>query len=539
MSIVINDVLIPNFESNSFSNASIKIDNELISEISKTPLKADLIIEGKGKILTPGLIDCHCHIESSLLPPAEFGNKISEFGTLHVIADCHEIANVAGRKGLEFFMENANQTKCNIRFAIPSCVPATPFATSGGTLGLEDISTMMAYDNVVALGEVMNIPAVLANDENIINMIKVAKKYGKRVNGHAPHLDDDTLLKYISVGIEDDHESETYTELEKKIEAGLKVFLREGTAEHTEDKAYKILEKYSNDVMFCTDDKTINHIIETGHINYHLKKAVANGVSPIIAIKAATYNGLKYYSLDEYSEIKVGNKASLVLFKDIIDFEPDTVISEGKIISQTPASAEIPQFIQHSFTIDPVTQIPEVPDHIKNICMEVTDGSLITKKLILENTKNEIEIKDDILKITVFERYGHANKSAAKINGFGLVKGAIATSMAHDCHNIIAVGTNDKAIMKAINAVINENGGMAVYDEETITMVPLHIGGIVSDKSATELSKELDILKEAAKSMGCQLTDPFATLSFMALEVIPEIKITDKGLFDVTKFEYL
>jgi len=539
MSIIIKNVQIPDFENDSFIKKSVKIENGIISEISESELNGDTVIDGTGNLLSPGLIDCHCHIESSLLTPEEFGNNIMKLGTLHAVADCHEISNVAGAQGLDFFMENARLTECNIKFAIPSCVPATSFATSGGAITLDDVNRLIKSDDVVALGELMNIPAVINRDKNVLDMIKSAKTHSKRINGHAPGLSGETLKKYISAGIEDDHESETYEELKEKIEAGLNVFLREGSAEQTEDSAYKIINEYPDRVMFCTDDKSINHILSTGHINFHLKKAVQNGVPPLKALKCASYNGLKYYGMESFAEIKEGTPAFLVLFEDMVNFMPKTVIVNDRIYSQKKSVGETPDYIRNSFSIEKQLRVPAVPDHLKDICIKVNDGSLITDKIELSEQKNEIDLHNDILKIAVFERYGYSYTTAAKINGFGLKKGAIASSLAHDCHNIIAVGTCDEAILKAVNKIIDEKGGLSVFDGENVSIVPLHIGGVVSNMSAEELSSQLEEIKQKTISLGCSLSNPFATLSFMALEVIPHIKITDQGLFDVDSFSYL
>lgn len=533
MSISFQNVLIPDFQKNEFYKASVKIENGRIAEISDSPLTAETVIDGQGGVLSPGLIDCHCHIESSLLPPEEFGNSVMQFGTLHVIADCHEITNIAGPAGLKFFFDNSEGTNCRIRFAIPSCVPATPFAMGGGVLTLEDISSLMDSEKVVALGEIMNVPAALNRDPHIIGMIEAAKKHDKIINGHAPHLGSENLKKYISVGIMDDHESETYAELKEKIECGLRVFLREGSAEQTEDAAYKIIAEHPDRVMFCTDDKSIHHILQTGHINYHLAKAVKNGVDPLAALKTASYNGLKYYGMDEYAEVKTGNPAHLVLFEDMKNFKPRTVVANGKIFKKTPATAEIPDFIRYSFDIKPVKDVPAVEEKIKKLCIGVTDGSLVTERMELTGAE------ENVLKIAVFNRYGKPDRYAANIKGFGLKKGALASSVAHDCHNIVAVGVSDEAIIKAVNAVIAENGGLAVYDGNVTETVPLHIGGIVSDRPAEVLNEKLEKLKNIAHGTGCGLTSPFDTLSFMCLEVIPHLKITYAGLFDVDKFGYI
>ena len=539
MDIAINNVFIPDFRKRKFLKTSVGIKNGVISQISEDNIDAEIMVDGTDKYLTPGLIDCHCHIESSYLLPSLFGNVIANCGTLHCVADCHEIANVAGRKGLQFFMENAVSSSINIKFSVPSCVPATSFATSGGSIGLDDIQYFLECEEVVALGELMNIPAVISQDKKTMKMISLAKKKKKRVNGHAPDLSGEDLKRYITAGVDDDHESETYQELKEKLDAGLNVFLREGSAEKTEKEAYKIIEEYPDNVMFCTDDKSINDIFESGHINFHLRKAVKAGVSPILALKAASYNGLNYYGLNEYSEVKTGNKASLVLFNDLKSFNIEKIILDGRFHKYKYHKPLIADFLKHSLNIKTISQIPDIPDNIKGICIYVKDGSLITEKIRANKDTPEYYTKEDILKLVVFERYGHGYSSAARIKGFGLKRGAIASSLSHDCHNIIAVGADDTQIKRAINVIIDCDGGIAVIDGSEIYAIPLHVGGIVSDENPLIFAKKLEEARKKARNLGCAFNDPMGTLSFMALEVIPHLKLTDRGLFDVDSFTYI
>ena len=286
--------------------------------------------------------------------------------------------------------------------------------------------------------------------------------------------------------------------------------------------------------MFCSDDKTAEDLVNIGHIDYNLKKAISLGIEPVLALKVASYNGLLHYGLKEYAEIKVGNKAYLVLFDS--EFNVKNVIVDGKIYTEKPQHIEVPDYLLHSFKIKLIDNVPPIKNH--RICILAKDGSLITERLILENHNKEYDLENDILKIVNIERYGHGNRSSAKIKGFGLKKGAIGTSVAHDCHNILAVGTSDEAIKIVVNKIIEEQGGLALFDGKEVFFMPLKIGGIVSDKSVSEVTKSLRLLKNKAKELGSTLTDPFATLSFMALEVIPHIKLTDKGLFNVDKFCY-
>ncbi|NPA39445.1 MAG: adenine deaminase [Thermodesulfobacteria bacterium] len=537
MDLVINDVLIPDFKTQKFVKGCVGINKGRVVEVSQAPLKGEVVLDGKEAYLSPGLIDCHCHIESSYLIPSQFGTQALKRGVLHIVADCHEIANVAGRKGLEFFIKDSENTKCNILFAVPSCVPATSFATSGGEITLEDVETLFHYEKVVALGELMNYEGVINKEEKFVKMIELAKKYGKVVNGHAPKLTGEKLRAYVSAGIEDDHENETYEEVLEKIQAGLKVFIREGSAEHTKDKAYEIIKEYSEKVMFCSDDKTAEDLITLGHIDYNLRKAISLGIEPILALKVATYNGLLHYGLKEFAEVKVGNRAYFVLFDK--NFKVRKLVIDGEVYDVKNVKSkvsDVPEFLLNSFKVRPIENVPRVKHH--ELCILVRDGSLITEKLVLAGHDQEYDLENDILKIVNIERYGHGNRSAGKIKGFGLKRGAIATSVSHDCHNILAVGTSDKAIKAVVNAIIENQGGLALFDEKEVYLVSLRVGGIVSNEEAESLVKKLRFLKEKAKELGSPLTDPFATLSFMALEVIPHIKLTDKGLFDVDRFCY-
>ncbi len=536
LDIAVNNVLVPDFHSLKFVHKNIGIKDGLIRCLSDRPLKGKRVIDGENGYLTPGLIDCHCHIESSCLVPSLFGELVSKQGTLHVVADAHEIANVKGPEGLKFFIDEGGNSRCNIRFAVPSCVPATDFATNGGRIDAGDVEQFLKLDEVVSLGELMNTAAVINNDERFVRMIDAAKKAGKRINGHAPLLTDTELKKYIKAGVEDDHESETYEELKQKIRLGMKVFIREGSAEHTDDDAYRIIEEHPDDVMFCSDDKSASDIIRYGHINYNLKKAVELGIRPILALKAATYNGLVYYNMQKFAEVKEGSAGYLVLFDK--QFNVKSVFLENSD-ERSKVHFTVPETFLSSINIDCIKDIPSIPKHLKQFCIGVNNGSLITDKIMLKGDRGEFDLAGDLLKLVIFERYGNGNRAAARIKGFGLKRGAIASSFAHDCHNIIAVGTSDEMIKKAVNKIIEEKGGLAAVDKDKILFMPLKIAGIVTDMAPEKVSRSLKALKDMAKSLGSGLSDPFAALSFMALEVIGHVKLTDKGLFDVDKFSYI
>ncbi|NOY22705.1 MAG: adenine deaminase [Acidobacteria bacterium] len=541
MDIIFQNVYIPDFRKNALVPGYVGIQNGRIAAVSSTPLPETdaVVIDGETGILAPGFMDAHVHIESSLLTPARFGEVVARHGTLHAVADCHEIANVGGIRGLRWFMKDAESAPGDIHFAVPSCVPATPFATSGGKLGLTEIATLLNEPAVVSLGELMNVPAVLNRDETVMAMIQAAKERGKRVNGHAPGLSGIELRNYFSAGIEDDHETSRYSELTERIKLGLYVFLREGSAEHTEDDAYRILDEFPDKIMFCTDDKALNDILATGHINFHLKKAARLGVQPINALKAACFNGPSYYGIAHAGEIRPGFRADLVLFDNGKDYRVKQVIVKGKLLEdQTSTEPEIPPFLAASISLKTPVVVPEISRNARGIAIDVTDGSLITGKLEVDGTLPEYVPERDLLKLVVMERYGHGSRAACRIHGFGLKRGAIASSLAHDCHNIIAVGTNDGAIRLAIEAVITANGGLSVTDGANIRTVPLPVGGIVSNDNPDTLAVKLSKLTLQTQKLGTTLRSPHATLSFMALEVIPHLKLTDRGLFDVDTFRH-
>ncbi|AEI14125.1 Adenine deaminase [Flexistipes sinusarabici DSM 4947] len=539
MKTLFENVFIPDFDKNVFFKSNVLINNGVIAEITDSKPYAHEYYKGAGLYITPGFIDCHVHTESSHLTPSAFGDVVLKHGTLHVVTDNHEIANVGGMGAVEYFMDEAKHSFCNIKFAVPSCVPATPFATSGAQLGIDEISSLLEKEETVSLGEMMNNPGVIQGEEKFVVSIAKAKALGKVINGHAPGLSGEDLLKYVAAGVMDDHESESYHDIKTKLEAGLKIFLREGSAEHTDNKAYELINEYPDDIMFCTDDKSLNHILRGGHISYNVNKALKLGIPPVNVLKAASRNGLKYYGLDRYSEIKPGMYASFII-ADISSksFEIKDIYIDGKNLShfsQKNSHTPIPEKLQNSMNIVNQSEIPQMNN--EQACIRVKDGSLITEHLV--DSSKTYDLENDILKLCVFERYGYGNRTSCKINGFNLKRGAFASSIAHDCHNIVAVGTSDESILKVVNSVIDNGGGLAVSDDNSLFTLPLEIGGLVTSKAPEAVVESLERINEQIAEMGCTLTDPLGTLSFMALEVIPHLKLTDKGLFDVDNFRFL
>lgn len=539
MRTVFYNAFIPDFKRDTFYKSNVLVEGEVIKEISDTDFSADLEYDINDSYIVPGLMDCHVHIESSHLSPSKFGNLVAGKGTLHLVTDNHEIANVGGMEALEYFFNDSyGSFFCNIRFAVPSCVPATDFSTSGASLSSENVCKLLERKDVVALGELMDNYGVINSDDKFSKMIERAYDLGKVVNGHAPGLSGANLKKYIRAGVMDDHESESYGDIKEKLESGMFIFLREGSAEHTSEEAYKLIDEYPEKIMFCTDDKSVNHIIDYGHIDYNLNKALKLGVSPINALKAAGYNGLRYYGMSEYAEIKPGAAASFIVCDMDKDFVARDIFVEGrniKDIDKTVSGTTPPSSLLSSVRLPAQKTVPAVES--ETYCIKANDGSIVTEKTICSGETFDTE--KDILKLCIFERYGKGNKTACKIKGFNIKRGGMASSIAHDSHNIIAVGASDDAVLKVVNSVIENQGGLSVFDGQELYTVPLELGGLIANSEERELYENITELNRIVKRMNVSLTDPFGTLSFMALEVIPHLKLTDQGLFDVDNFTFV
>lgn len=545
MHIAINNINIVKVKNETISSASVGINNGKIVKISNSPIQANTIINGKGKFLSPGFIDAHFHIESSNLTPFHFGEAVLGQGTSAIIADCHEICNVAGMEGFEYFRKESKKARIDVFLTAPSCVPASSLGTSGAKIGIKEIRQMFEYDEVIALGEVMNFPAVINQDPEIMTKIQIAKEKGKIINGHAPRLTKDNLKKYINAGITDDHESTSYDEMKEKLSLGMNIFIREGSTEKCPDKCYQLLNEYKDNIMFCSDDKLAPDIIKNGHINFNVRKAVSLGINPVRAIRAASFNTAQYYKLDNIGTVEKGKKANLQILNNLIDFIPEIVIFNGNIVYQNgktiPVETElsIPQNILKTINVKKISTIPQIPSNYFNHIIDIEDGSVATKVLNIK-TENEIDLNQDILKLVVVERYNKTgNISTCQVHGFNLKKGAIASSIAHDCHNIIAVGTNDEDIKSAVNIIIENQGGLSFSYKGKASIMKLPVAGLMSLNDYHKVAIELDRINVEAQSLGSDLKSPFSSLSFLALEVIPEIKLTDKGLVDVNRFKLL
>ncbi len=492
--------------------------------------------------ILPGFIDAHLHIESSMLTPSRFAEAVIPHGTTSVIADPHEIANIMGLDGIEYMKNDASSVPLRVFFTAPSCVPATPFETSGAVIGPPEIDELMEKDHIVALGEVMNFPGVLADDPVVMDKIRASKKYKKPIDGHAPLLSGTDLCKYVEAGISTDHECTQEEEVREKRQLGMKVMLREGSSARN----LKDLISAGGDFI-VSDDKHPEDLL-SGHLDETLAKAVDSGLDPIEAVKMVTLNPSDHYNLDVGSLIP-GKPADLLLVEDLTNFRVKKVLIEGKLVAADgkPLFDVNPLQLKNTFTLSPKRpshfELPSSREQELVRVIQVVEGQLITleSEALLPVLKGKIgtDIENDVLKIGVVERYGHNSISNGFVSGFGLKEGAIASSVAHDSHNIIVVGTSSKDMALAVNKISKNKGGLVAVSKGGCISLELPIAGLMSTENVYEVSFQLNALNETVESMGCKLESPFMTLSFMALLVIPKLKISDKGLFDVEKFSFV
>jgi len=514
--------------------------------------RAREIIDVKGDFLCPGLIDGHVHIESSMVMIPEFARAVLSNGTTTVIIDPHEIANVLGQKGVRFMAKSTRGIPLNVFVMIPSCVPATHMETSGATLKAVDLKPLLKEPWAIGLAEMMNFPGVIFRDPEVLKKIEMAK--GKRIDGHAPSLSEKGLYAYLSAGIRSDHECTTLKEAKEKMKNGMWIMIREGTtARNLKDLLPLITLKNSRRFFFVTDDRHPKELLEEGHINSMVKKAMQWGIDPILAIQMATLNAAEYFRLDDLGAIAPGYRADIVTFDSLTRFRIKKVFKDGVLV------AEDGKILSHSMgNLSLFSTIRKRGLRIKTIkkndlllqsdqpfakIIQLIPNQIVTKKVVKKiSLKDGVaypNIKEDILKIIVVERHrATGNIGIGFVHGFGLKKGAIGSTVAHDSHNLVIVGTNDRDILKTVEIIQAMGGGLAaVSDEKVIASLPLPIAGLMAEGSVSQVRLRMETLLNAAKELGCKLGDPFMTLSFLSLPVIPELKITDKGLVDVNQFK--
>lgn len=506
-------------------------------------LAIDHLQSAPSVYLLPGLIDAHVHIESSMLVPSEFARVAVRHGTVGTVSDPHEIGNVLGIDGVQYMIENGKTVPFSFHFGAPSCVPATKCETAGATIDASQIRTLLGNNEILYLSEMMNYPAVIHKESEVMEKIAAAHSAGKLIDGHAPCVRGKALDAYISAGITTDHECISYEEGKEKIEKGMKVLIREGSAAKNFAALIPLLKEYPERIMFCTDDMPDG--LEEGHINLLVARAIREGYDPMSAIRAATLNTVRHYGL-KTGLLQVDDPATFIVVKDLQNFEVMATYIDGKKVAENgtclfsgPPVKPLNQFNRKPLVLDDL-KVSAGKGRLRTIV--AIDGELITKEEFyepkIENGSIVQDLERDLLKLVVVNRYHNAPPTIAFIKNFGLKRGALAESIAHDSHNVIAVGANDADLLRAINSVIETKGGMAVADGNEVLLLPLPVAGLMSDQSSEVVAKIAHRLYEKARSLGCPLTAPFVTLSFMALLVIPELKLSDLGLFDGRTFAF-
>ena len=496
--------------------------------------------------ISPGFIDAHVHIESSMLMPSEFSKLVIPNGTVGVVADPHEIANVLGVEGIEMMIKNGEETPLNIFWGIPSCVPATSLDKPGNILTVEDTETLAKTGRFTMLAEMMNIPGVLNNDSEVLAKLEMAKKYSLRIDGHAPGMKGDALSTYIAHGIETEHESSVLDEAEEKISKGMQIMIREGSAAKNYEALKSLIATRTDNVMFCTDDSHADDLLEKGHINYIVRKAVADSFGIFDVLQVACINPVHFYHLD-VGTLHVGDKADFIVLEDLESFDIYSTYINGEEVYRKGRDYKLPASqieVLNLFHHDEIKDTDICTDVQGDIsCIKIIPDSIVTERKVLHfDQKSEhfqSDISSDILKIVYVNRYFNTPPQVGFISGIGIKRGAFASSISHDSHNIIAVGCTDTDIIVAINEVIKSKGGLVVNDGHKLYTLPLPVGGIMSDLSGEEVANRYTRLNKLLLEMGTSLNSPFMTLSFMALVVIPTLKIGEKGIFDVEKFGFV
>jgi adenine deaminase len=514
--------------------AMINISAGRIEEIEK------INSSGTGFII-PGLIDAHIHIESSMVTPGSFAVAAVSRGTTGVVSDPHEIANVIGIEGINYMIEDGNKTPFKFYFGAPSCVPATDFESSGAKIGVMEIENLLKRDEIKYLAEMMNFPGVINGNKDVLEKISIAKRFGKPIDGHAPGLTGVSLRKYVKAGITTDHECSSIEEATEKISLGMKIIIREGSAGRNLSALKDLFRIYPEMIMLSSDD-IHPEMLKRRHLDKLLALLITEGYDLFNVIRSVTVNPVSHYKLNS-GLLRQGDYADFVLVDDLKKMNVletwingEKVFDRGRVLFEYKAGAEINRFNCSRIIKEELT--------IKNTGKEIRviaafDGDLFTKEITRETRVKktvESDVKEDILKIVVKDRYKDAPPSVAFIKGFGLKKGAFASSVAHDSHNIICVGTSDDEIVNAVNEIVKMKGGLAVSEGRSIKSMQLNIGGIMSDQPVLQIADRYESLSEIVKDMGCTMSAPFMTLSFMALLVIPELKLSDRGLFDGKKF---
>ena len=544
--LVLKNATFVNVFSNELSAMDIAVAEGLIVGMGSYQGRSE--VDCTGKIVLPGFLDAHIHLESSLVSPTEFVKAVLPHGTTTVVTDPHEIANVMGTDGIEYMLQATEDLPVDVRFMLPSCVPATPLDESGAILDYRAIDSFYDHPRVQGLAEMMNFVGAINGDEQTVEKIVAAQAHHKKIDGHAPDLQGNDLNAYIAAGVYSDHECHDVKDAIAKLERGQFIMIREGTAARNLEALMPLLTgKYADRCMFCTDDKHPNDLLEKGHIDYIVKKAISLGADPITAVKVACHNAARYFLLNNRGGISPGYLADFVIIDNFQDFNIEQVYKKGVLmvdhgeIQDFPSPEIEPYLVERAhktFHVAALTAEDFAEKRPRGI-IGMVDGEITT---VDAGYSDRIDVEYDVLKIAVVERHKNTHHiGIGYIQGYGLKSGAVATSISHDSHNIIVVGTNETDMAAAVNRVVELNGGIVVLDGgQSVAEVPLAIAGIMSDEPLVTVNEKLETAKDAAHKLGVNPgIDPFMTLSFMALPVIPSLRITTRGVFDVTTQSYV
>lgn len=544
--LVLKNATFVNVFSNELSTMDIAVAEGLIVGMGSYQGRSE--VDCTGKIILPGFLDAHIHLESSLVSPTEFVKAVLPHGTTTVVTDPHEIANVMGTDGIEYMLQATEDLPVDVRFMLPSCVPATPLDESGANLDYRAIDSFYDHPRVQGLAEMMNYVGVVNGDGQVVEKIVASQAHHKKIDGHAPGLSGKDLNAYIAAGVYSDHECHDVKDAIAKLERGQFIMIREGTAARNLEALMPLLTgKYADRCMFCTDDKHPNDLLEKGHIDYIVKKAISLGADPITAVKVACHNAARYFLLNNRGGISPGYLADFVIIDNFQDFNIEQVYKKGVLmvdhgeIQDFPSPEIEPYLVERAhktFHVAALTAEDFAEKRPRGI-IGMVDGEITT---VDAGYSDRIDVEYDVLKIAVVERHKNTHHiGIGYIQGYGLKSGAVATSISHDSHNIIVVGTNETDMAAAVNRVVELNGGIVVWDGgQSVAEVPLAIAGIMSDEPLVTVNEKLETAKDAAHKLGVNPgIDPFMTLSFMALPVIPSLRITTRGVFDVTTQSYV
>ena len=552
--VVIKNCKVVNVFSGEITEGNIAISDGQIAGIGEYEGKE--VIDAEGRYAAPGFIDSHIHIESSYVSPEELGRLLVPHGGTTIMADPHEIANVCGEQGLAYMVEAGTRTALDIKYELPSCVPATPFENAGAVLGAREIEKLIPSNDFIGLGEFMNFPGVIYNDEDVIDKLVAAKKQGKWIDGHGSGLEGNALNAYVSAGILADHECSTVEEMKERLARGQYILLRQGSACHNLRTLLQgVTNENSRRCLLCSDDRQPKTILHEGHLDNHLRICVEEGIDPVTAIRMATLNAAECFGLKDRGAIAPGYRADIVLMDDLKDFNVNRVWIEGKLvakegvylpkiekydISSVKGSVVLKDFSKDKFKMN-------LKSNKVNV-IGILPGGVVTEKLTAEieldaNGEFVWNPDEDIVKVAVLERHHMTgNVACGFLKGYGIKEGAVALSIAHDSHNIIVVGVNDDEMEFAVKALVEQEGGIVLVKEgKVIESMPMPIAGLMSDQSGEWVDEKLTAIHDKAYSeLGiCGEVEPVMTLCFMSLIVIPAIKITDTGLFDVTTFSFI